>query len=103
TLAANSTTTLLLRPRVTLPVKRRLIARGRSARPASAADDGSVEIPVSSIVEFVNAPPDSQPLPAGLLRVWKQSAGGSLELVGQDEISHTAFGERVAVEVGRAF
>ncbi|GIV56052.1 MAG: DUF4139 domain-containing protein [Candidatus Kapaibacterium sp.] len=103
TLAANSTTVLLLRPRVTLPVKRRLIARGRFYGHTSAADDGSVEVPVSSIVEFVNAPPDSQPLPAGLLRVWRQSAGGSLELVGQDEISHTALGERVAVEVGRAF
>lgn len=103
TLAANSTTTLLLRPRVTLAVKRRLIARGRSAGRTSSSEDGSVEIPVSSVVEFVNTPADSQPLPAGLFRVWRQSARGSLELVGQDEISHTALGERVAVEIGRAF
>lgn len=103
TLAANSTTTLLLRPRVTLPVKRRLVARGRSAGYPSSADDGSIEIPVSSVVEFVNTPPDSQPLPAGLLRVWRPSARGLLELVGQDVILHTALGERVFVEVGRAF
>ncbi|RMF34733.1 MAG: hypothetical protein D6747_04120 [Chlorobiota bacterium] len=103
TLASSSTTMLLLRPQVTLPVKRRLIARGRSTGHTTSAEDGSEEIPVSSVVEFVNTPPDSQPLPAGLLRVWRQSARGSLELIGQDEISHTALGGRVAVVVGRAF
>ncbi len=101
TLPSNATTTLLLRPRVVLPIMRRFVAYGRSG--GNVRDDGSVDVPVSSVLEFTNTPRDSQALPAGTFRVWRRSASRSLELVGQDKIPHTAVGERVRIELGTAF
>jgi hypothetical protein len=101
TLPSNATATLQLRSRVVLPIKRQFVAYGRSGR--NVRDDGSVDVPVSSVLEFTNTPRDSQALPAGTFRVWRRSASRSLELVGQDEIPHTAVGERVRVELGTAF
>lgn len=42
-------------------------------------------------------------LPAGVVRLYKADADGTLQLVGEDRIEHTPRGERVRLEVGDAF
>ena len=43
------------------------------------------------------------PLPAGVVRVYGESAAGERQLLGEDRISHTPRDERVELEVGKAF
>jgi len=43
------------------------------------------------------------PLPAGIMRVYKQDGDGSLQFAGEDEIEHTAKDEEVRLKLGKAF
>ena len=55
--------------------------------------------------EFENASSNSlgMPLPGGVVRVFQRDKDGSLELLGEDRIDHTAKNETVRVAVGGAF
>jgi len=44
-----------------------------------------------------------QPLPAGVMRVYKKDNSGSLQFVGEDRIAHTAANETVRLKLGDAF
>ena len=44
-----------------------------------------------------------QPLPKGVIRVYKNSSGGEALFVGEDSIEHTPEGESVRLDLGRAF
>ena len=60
---------------------------------------------VSVYVKFKNFK-DNQlgmPLPAGVLRLYKEDDKGSLQFVGEDTIEHTPKDEEVKVKVGEAF
>ncbi|OGF52768.1 MAG: hypothetical protein A2Z21_00240 [Candidatus Fraserbacteria bacterium RBG_16_55_9] len=61
------------------------------------ADDG-----VQVWVEFNNAGPMENPLPAGLVRLYQRTPEG-MEFIGEDRISHTPIGERVKLLAGLAF
>ncbi|MCW5772753.1 MAG: DUF4139 domain-containing protein [Rhodospirillaceae bacterium] len=43
------------------------------------------------------------PLPRGVVRVYKRDSAGKAVFVGEDNINHTAEGERVRLKVGQAF
>jgi hypothetical protein len=43
------------------------------------------------------------PLPRGVVRVYKRDSAGKAVFVGEDQINHTAEGERVRLKVGQAF
>ena len=43
------------------------------------------------------------PLPRGVVRVYKRDSSGKAVFVGEDQINHTAEGERVRLKVGQAF
>jgi hypothetical protein len=43
------------------------------------------------------------PLPMGVVRVYKEDAGGGAELVGEDAIDHTPRNERLSLTLGNAF
>lgn len=55
--------------------------------------------------EFENASSNNlgMPLPGGVVRVFQRDKDGSLELLGEDRIDHTAKNETVRVAVGGAF
>lgn len=103
TIAANTTTTLALRPPTTLPYVRRAIVWGRYYPAYQMRESDSVELAVSNVVEFVNTPSDSQPLPAGTVRVWRRDKSGTLQLLGEDDISHTPYGDKIALTIGDVF
>ncbi|MBS1261177.1 MAG: hypothetical protein MAG453_00498 [Calditrichaeota bacterium] len=60
---------------------------------------------VSVDLEFVNSEPAGlgMPLPAGLVRMYKQDEDGSLQLIGEDRIDHTPRDERIRLSTGSAF
>ena len=43
------------------------------------------------------------PMPAGIVRVYKQDSGGSLQFVGEDKIDHTPENEEIRLKLGEAF
>ena len=53
-------------------------------------------------VEFNNAGPTENSLPAGIVRLYQRTPGG-VEFIGEDRISHTPVGERVKLLAGLAF
>ena len=61
--------------------------------------------PVSVILGFENSKENrlGMPLPAGVVRVYKQDSRGSQQLVGEDRIEHTPTGESVRLKTGEAF
>jgi hypothetical protein len=60
---------------------------------------------VSVYVKFKNSKENrlGMPLPAGVLRLYKQDDKGSLQFVGEDNIEHTPKDEEAKVKVGEAF
>lgn len=43
------------------------------------------------------------PLPAGIMRLYKQDEEGSLQFIGEDRIDHTPRDEEITLEIGEAF
>lgn len=60
---------------------------------------------VNVTLEFKNAQASGlgMPLPAGMVRVYKQDKDGSQEFVGEDRIDHTPQDEKVRLALGKAF
>ncbi|MGH9870836.1 MAG: DUF4139 domain-containing protein [Candidatus Polarisedimenticolia bacterium] len=56
-------------------------------------------------LELVNSEKNNlgMPLPAGIVRLYKKDASGSLQFIGEDRIDHTPKDETVRLQVGRAF
>ena len=68
--------------------------------------DGSLDgSQVQVRMEFQNDAPSGlgMPLPEGVVRVFQRDTDGSLEMVGEDRIQHTAKNQTVRVSVGSAF
>lgn len=60
---------------------------------------------VGVYVEFKNAKENGlgQPLPAGVVRVYKADTGGAQQFIGENRIDHTPKDERVKIKLGDAF
>jgi hypothetical protein len=60
---------------------------------------------VSVYYEFINGEDNAlgMPLPAGVVRVYGQSAAGKRQLLGEDRIDHTPRDEKMILRVGNAF
>ncbi|MDP8266035.1 MAG: DUF4139 domain-containing protein [Candidatus Aceula meridiana] len=66
------------------------------------------EIPKQKIKVFVKFKNEERnklgmPLPAGIIRLYKQDDKGSLQFIGEDRIDHTPKDEEVKIKVGEAF
>jgi len=61
--------------------------------------------PVSVYIKFKNAEDNrlGMPLPAGIMRLYKEDNSGSLQFIGEDRIEHTPKDEEVRLKVGEAF
>lgn len=61
---------------------------------------------VAVFISFKNSeatPGLGQPLPKGIVRVFKKDRSGSPQLIGEDNVDHTARNEDVKLELGNAF
>jgi len=61
--------------------------------------------PVNVFVKFKNSKDNrlGMPLPAGIVRLYKEDDNGSLEFVGEDKITHIPRDEYVQLKIGEAF
>jgi hypothetical protein len=61
--------------------------------------------PVNVNIQFKNAKENNlgMPLPAGVMRLYKEDDGGSLQFIGEDRIEHTPKDEDVKLKIGEAF
>lgn len=61
--------------------------------------------PVNVYIKFKNSKENSlgMPLPAGIMRLYKQDQDGSSQFVGEDRIQHTPKDEEVKLKIGEAF
>jgi hypothetical protein len=61
--------------------------------------------PVNVYIKFKNEEKNhlGMPLPAGVMRLYKEDTFGSLQFVGEDRIDHTPKDEEVRLKIGEAF
>ncbi len=65
----------------------------------------SIRQQVSSYLSFVNDSSSGlgKPMPAGVIRVYRQDGDGTALLVGEDRVGHVAKGSKVRLKLGTAF
>ncbi len=66
---------------------------------------GALKQPVNTYITFGNVKENNiaAPMPAGVIRVYKQDNLGSMYFVGEDSIKHTPKGGEIKLNLGRAF
>jgi len=105
TLADNQTKQVALLGAAAVPVRKDLLLSGSDYYYRSSVGDIGQKLKVAVYVEFSNR--DSahlgQPLPKGVVRVYKRDSAGNAQFVGEDRIDHTPKNERVRLRLGDAF
>ncbi|MCW5198945.1 DUF4139 domain-containing protein, partial [Desulfobulbus sp. F3] len=86
-------------------VKKEFVLRGANYYYGSQAGELGSKMKVGVFLELKNAKENGagQPLPAGVMRVYKKDSSGSLQFVGEDRIDHTPENEIVRLKLGEAF
>lgn len=66
---------------------------------------GEIKQKIGVFLEFENAESDNLgiPLPAGVIRVYKNDSSGRIQFIGEDGIDHTPKREQVRLKLGEAF
>ncbi len=86
-------------------VKKEFILDGQNYYYSNKVGELGKKIKVGVFVELNNSKEAGigQPLPAGIVRVYKKDSSGSLQFVGEDRIDHTPENETVRLKLGDAF
>ena len=106
TLKNNETKQISLLSAANFDVKKELVLNGQSFYYQGYNNPGeAIKEKVGVFVEFKNAKENQlgQPLPAGVVRVYKADQGGAQQFIGESRIDHTPKDERVRVKLGDAF
>ena len=88
-----------------MPVKKELLLNGADYYYRSSVGDIGQKLKTAVYVEFTNTESSrlGQPLPKGVVRVYKRDSAGNAQFVGEDRIDHTAKNEKVRLRLGEAF
>ncbi|MCI5156906.1 MAG: DUF4139 domain-containing protein [Candidatus Electrothrix sp. AUS1_2] len=86
-------------------IKKEFILNGQDYYYSNQAGDLGKKLKVGVFVEMKNSREAGigQPLPAGIMRVYKKDSSGSLQFVGEDRIDHTPENETIRLKLGDAF
>ena len=105
TLADNQTKQVALLNAAAVPVKKELLLNGADYYYRSSVGDIGQKMKTAVYVEFMNTESArlGQPLPKGVVRVYKRDSAGNAQFVGEDRIDHTAKNEKVRLRLGEAF
>jgi len=108
TVRQNETKQVALLEARAVPITRRLVVdplRSMGRIRPNEGEFGTGTLKPQVFYEFTNnaASHLGMPLPAGNIKVFGPDQSGSLQLIGEDQIGHTAREERVNLFVGRAF
>lgn len=100
----NQTKQVTLLSAQNIPARKTLELRGSSYYYQSAQADLGDRLPVGVYVSFDNRGGDlGVPLPAGVVRIYKNDARGLSQFVGSDQIEHTPKNETVRLYLGQSF
>ena len=106
TVRNNETKQLTLLQGQDIPIRKRIIIDSVNSRYyPSEGEIGTGDIKPQVRLEFVNNTESGLgiPLPKGKIRIYQKDKSGSVQLLGEDQIDHTARNERVSLVVGRSF
>jgi len=105
TLADNQTKQVALLNAAGVPIRKELLVRGADYYYRSSVGDIGQKLKAGVYVEFANreAAHLGQPLPKGVVRVYKRDSAGNAQFVGEDRIDHTPKNEKVRLHLGDAF
>jgi hypothetical protein len=105
TLADNETKQMELLAARDVPIAKRYVVAAQPAWFRSPLGDLARDVPVRVVLELRNdqASRLGMPLPAGVVRLYKQDRAGAEQLVGEDRIQHTPKDEQVRLQAGSAF
>jgi hypothetical protein len=105
TLADNQTKQVALLNAAAVPVTKELLINGSDHYYRASVGDIGQKLKAAVYVEFVNRESAhlGQPLPQGVMRVYKRDSAGNAQFVGEDRIDHTPKNEKVRLHLGNAF
>ncbi len=105
TLKDNQTKQISLLEAAGIKVAKEFLVQGEQGYFTSQYGDQSLKQPVTVSIYFKNSKENrlGMPLPAGVMRLYKQDASASLQFVGEDTIGHTPKDEEVKLKIGEAF
>ncbi|MCI5221952.1 MAG: DUF4139 domain-containing protein [Candidatus Electrothrix sp. AR4] len=86
-------------------VRKELVLDGQNSYYSSRTDDLEQKLKVGVFIKLKNSKESGagQPLPAGIMRVYKKDSSGSLQFVGEDHIDHTPENETIHLKLGDSF
>lgn len=105
TLKENQTKQISLLDARNVGVEKDLLVYGARSYFTRKSPDRTPRQPVSVYLRFKNSRENNvgQPLPAGIVRLYKQDQDGSQQFVGEDKIAHVPKDEEVRLKIGEAF
>ncbi len=105
TLGDNQTKQVALLNASHVPVTKELLLNGSDYYYRASAGDIGQRLKAGVFVEFANRESSrlGQPLPKGVVRVYKRDSAGNAQFVGEDRIDHTPKNEKVRLHLGDAF
>ena len=88
-----------------VPVKKEFLLEGAAQYYGDSVGEIGKKMKVGVFVEFANRESSQlgQPLPKGVVRVYKRDSAGNAQFVGEDHIDHTPKNETVCLHLGDAF
>ncbi|MDB5802316.1 MAG: hypothetical protein JWL63_3255 [Rhodocyclales bacterium] len=105
TLADNQVKQVALLSASGVPVKKEFLLEGAAHYYSDSVGEIGKKIKIGVFVEFANRESAQlgQPLPKGVVRVYKRDSAGNAQFVGEDRIDHTPKNETVRLHLGDAF
>jgi len=105
TLSDNQTKQVALLNANGVSVKKELLLNGSDYYYRSSVGNIGQKLKTAVYVEFANRESAhlGQPLPKGVVRVYKRDSAGNAQFVGEDRIDHTPRNEKVSLHLGDAF
>ena len=105
TLANQQTKQVALLNASGVPAKKEFVLSGSEHYYHGKAGEIGRKIKIGVFVEFSNKDSSNlgQPLPKGVVRVYKRDSAGNAQFVGEDRIDHTPKNETVRLRLGEAF
>lgn len=105
TIRENQTKQISLVTAGDVPVRKELIFQGAKYYYYNQYGEAMSNRKIGVFVQIENRKENNlgMPLPKGVVRVYKNDTGGSLQFVGEDSIDHTPKDEKIRVKLGDAF
>jgi hypothetical protein len=105
TIRENQTKQISLVTAGDIPVRKELIFQGAKYYYYNQYGEAMSNQKIGVFVQIENRKENNlgMPLPKGVVRVYKNDTGGSLQFVGEDSIDHTPKDEKIRVKLGDAF